>query len=55
LKPVLFLCAENDALFPDEHRDDGKKILDKNGVWNKLVIFKGVKHGFAVDYLTQLN
>jgi dienelactone hydrolase len=52
---VLFLCAEHDTLFPDEYRDDGKKILDKNGVWNKLVIFKGAEHGFAVYYLTQPN
>jgi dienelactone hydrolase len=47
-KPSLFLCAEHDHLFPTEHIEGGKKILDKQGVWNKFVIYKGTQHGFAV-------
>jgi dienelactone hydrolase len=47
-KPSLFLCAENDHLFPIEHIEGGKEILDKKGAWNKFVIYKGSQHGFAV-------
>lgn len=50
--PVLMVCVENDPLFPDDVREQGKASLELNGVEHDVRVFGDVPHGFAVvgDY-----
>jgi dienelactone hydrolase len=48
IRPSLFLCAELEFSLPDSDRDGGKEILEKRGIYNKFVIYRGAAHGFAV-------
>lgn len=50
--PTMMVCVENDALFPDDVREQGKASLELNGVDHEVKVFDGVPHGFAVvgDY-----
>ncbi|KAF2101605.1 dienelactone hydrolase family protein-like protein [Rhizodiscina lignyota] len=50
--PVCMVCVENDQLFPDETREEGKKLLEKTGIDHEVKVYPGVPHGFAVlgDY-----
>ncbi|KAJ8610533.1 hypothetical protein MRB53_038525 [Persea americana] len=46
--PVAMVCVENDALFPDHVRKQGKASLELNAVDHDVTVFKDVPHGFAV-------
>lgn len=50
--PVSMACVENDQLFPDEVREEGKAALEKSAVEHEIKVYSGVPHGFAVlgDY-----
>lgn len=50
--PISMACVENDGLFPDETREEGKTALEKSGVEHEIRVYSGVPHGFAVlgDY-----
>ena len=50
--PVAMACVQNDNLFPDEIREQGKAALELNAVDHDDRVFEGVPHGFAVvgDY-----
>lgn len=50
--PVYMACVENDQLFPDETRIEGKQFLEKEGIEHEIQLFPDVPHGFAVlgDY-----
>ena len=50
--PISMVCVENDQLFPDEVREEGKKTLAAGSVEHEVKVFGGVPHGFAVlgDY-----
>jgi dienelactone hydrolase len=48
VRPALFLCAEFEHVWADKDRDSGKEILQKRGIWNKVIIYPGAAHGFAV-------
>ncbi|KAF3903633.1 hypothetical protein AA313_de0205180 [Arthrobotrys entomopaga] len=45
VKPVSFVCVENDGLFPDEVREEGRKHLEENNVVHEMKVFDGVPHG----------
>lgn len=47
-KPVSMACVKDDALFPDEVRENGVKGLGERGVAHEVRVFEGVPHGFAV-------
>ncbi|KAI9725529.1 MAG: hypothetical protein M1828_003017 [Chrysothrix sp. TS-e1954] len=53
--PVAMACVQNDSLFPDEIREQGKASLELNAVDHNIQVFEGVPHGFAVlgDYADQ--
>jgi len=50
--PFLFLCAEEDQMFPLELQETAKKIMaekkEASGLESKFVFYPGTKHGFAV-------
>lgn len=46
--PTSMVCVENDQLFPDEVREEGRKSLKANGVEHEIEIYKDMPHGFAV-------
>ncbi|KAL9080973.1 MAG: hypothetical protein Q9157_000383 [Trypethelium eluteriae] len=50
--PISMACVENDQLFPDEVREEGKKALAAGVVEHEVKVYEGVPHGFAVlgDY-----
>lgn len=50
--PVCIVAVENDNLFPDNVRDEGKKALEAKKLEHEMKIYPGVPHGFAVygDY-----
>ncbi|KAI9710493.1 MAG: hypothetical protein M1820_002629 [Bogoriella megaspora] len=50
--PISMACVENDQLFPDEVREEGKKVLEAGTVDHEIQVYGGVPHGFAVfgDY-----
>ncbi len=50
--PVCIVAVENDNLFPDNVRDEGKKALESKKVEHEMKVYPGVPHGFAVygDY-----
>jgi len=47
-KPGLFLCAEEDPVFPKKASDEAEQILKRKDISAKFVHFPGTKHGFAV-------
>jgi len=47
-KPGLFCCAEIDSSFPQESRRQSEELLNKKGMPNKFVDYKGMNHGFAI-------
>jgi len=47
-KPGLFCCAEIDQTFTQDVRKQAEEILNKKGVPNKFVDYKGMIHGFAI-------
>lgn len=53
--PLGIVAVENDALFPDEVREEGVKTLKSSGVEVETWVYPGVPHGFAVlgDYEDQ--
>lgn len=50
--PIAMACVENDQLFPDNVREQGRAALELNNVTHDIKVFSGVPHGFAVlgDY-----
>lgn len=50
--PVAMACVENDSLFPDAIREQGRAALELSAVEHNIKVFDGVPHGFAVvgDY-----
>ncbi|KAI9782674.1 MAG: hypothetical protein M1816_001745 [Peltula sp. TS41687] len=46
--PISMVCVENDQLFPDEVREEGRKSLQANGVKHEIEVYKDMPHGFAV-------
>lgn len=50
--PTCVVAVENDQLFPDDVRDEGKKALEAKGLEFDLKVYPEVPHGFAVygDY-----
>jgi len=47
-KPGLFCCAEIDQTFTQDLRNQAEEILNKKGIPNKFVDYKGMIHGFAI-------
>lgn len=45
VRPVSFVCVEEDGLFPDETREAGKKYLEDNNIEHEMKVFSGVPHG----------
>lgn len=50
--PMCVVAVENDNLFPDDVREEGKKALEAKKVEHEVTVYPGVPHGFAVygDY-----
>ena len=50
--PIAMACCENDQLFPDTVREQGRATLELNNIEHDIKVFSGVPHGFAVlgDY-----
>ncbi|KAI9848446.1 MAG: hypothetical protein M1837_000241 [Sclerophora amabilis] len=50
--PVSMACVENDQVFSDEVREEGRKHLETNNVEHEIKVYPEVPHGFAVvgDY-----
>ena len=46
-RPILFLCAENDALFVPDLRQAFEKVLKGNGL-GQFIEYPGTTHGFVV-------
>ncbi|CAF1549910.1 unnamed protein product [Adineta ricciae] len=46
-RPILFLCAENDALFVPDLRQEFEKVLKGNGL-GQFNEYPGTTHGFVV-------
>lgn len=53
--PLGIVAVQNDALFPDEIREEGVKAIKAKGVEVESWVYPGVPHGFAVlgDYEDQ--
>lgn len=53
--PVCIVAVENDSLFPDDVREDGKKAMEAKKLESEVAVYPGVPHGFAVlgDYEDQ--
>jgi len=47
-KPGLFCCAEIDQTFTPDLRAKTEEVLNKKGLPNKFVDYKGMVHGFAI-------
>lgn len=45
---VCLVCVEDDPLFTDEIREEGKKQLESKGTTHDIKTYPGVPHGFAV-------
>jgi dienelactone hydrolase len=46
--PSLLLaeaCPENDQLFPDDIREQGRQYLETNGIEHEVKVYSGVPHG----------
>lgn len=41
----LMKCPENDPLFPDEVREEGKKFLESNMIEHSIRVYSNVPHG----------
>jgi dienelactone hydrolase len=50
--PLCIVAVENDNLFPDNVRDEGKTALEAKKLEHEMKVYPGVPHGFAVygDY-----
>ncbi|KAI9762572.1 MAG: hypothetical protein M4579_000375 [Chaenotheca gracillima] len=50
--PVTMACVENDQVFPDDIREEGRKHLETNNIEHEIKVYSDVPHGFAVvgDY-----
>jgi dienelactone hydrolase len=50
--PVSIVAVENDTLFPDDVREEGRKAMEAKKLDHELKIYPNVPHGFAVygDY-----
>lgn len=50
--PIAMACVQDDNLFPNDVREQGKAALKMNGVEHEVKVYEGVPHGFAVvgDY-----
>ena len=50
--PISMVCVENDPLFPDDVREEGKKVLGAGAVDHEVRVYESMPHGFAVvgDY-----
>ncbi|KAK3696648.1 hypothetical protein LTR37_017829 [Vermiconidia calcicola] len=50
--PVCIVAVENDNLFPDEEREQGRKAMEEAKLEHEMKVYSGVPHGFAVygDY-----
>jgi dienelactone hydrolase len=46
-RPILFLCAENDNLFPPDLRKEFENELKSNGL-GRFIDYPGTVHGFVV-------
>lgn len=46
--PIGMICVEDDPLFSNEVREEGKKVLEKDGIEHECIVYPGVPHGFAV-------
>ncbi|KAI9810390.1 MAG: hypothetical protein M1827_006276 [Pycnora praestabilis] len=43
--PITMACVENDQLFPDEIREEGRKYLNTNKIVHQIEIYNDVPHG----------
>ena len=43
--PVSLVCIENDQLFPDEIREEGRKIFATKQIEHEIQVYPGVPHG----------
>ena len=50
--PTCVVAVEQDSLFPDDVREEGKKAMQERGLEHEVKVYPGVPHGFAVlgDY-----
>ena len=50
--PVCIVAVQDDSLFPDEVREEGRKAMEAKGLEHEVKVYPGVPHGFAVlgDY-----
>lgn len=50
--PVSVVAVEDDSLFPDDVREEGRKAMQANGLDHEVKVYPQVPHGFAVlgDY-----
>ncbi|KAI9794149.1 MAG: hypothetical protein M1835_006739 [Candelina submexicana] len=46
--PVTMACVENDQLFPDDVREEGRKYLESKHIEHEINVYSNVPHGFAV-------
>ncbi|KAI9707349.1 MAG: hypothetical protein M1836_000309 [Candelina mexicana] len=46
--PVTMACVENDQLFPDDVREEGRKYLESKNIEHEINVYSNVPHGFAV-------
>ena len=50
--PTCVVAVENDTLFPDEIREEGRKAMEAKKLDHEFTVYPDVPHGFAVlgDY-----
>lgn len=50
--PMCVVAVEEDSLFPDEVREEGRKAMEERGLEHEVKVYSKVPHGFAVlgDY-----
>ena len=41
--------AENDQLFPDDIREEGKKSLEEKGIQHEVKVYPDVPHGMGLS------
>ncbi|KAI9818303.1 MAG: hypothetical protein M1832_004421 [Thelocarpon impressellum] len=46
--PISMVCIENDQLFPDDTREEGRRHLESAKTEHEIKVYSGVPHGFAV-------
>ncbi|KAI9724744.1 MAG: hypothetical protein M1812_000019 [Candelaria pacifica] len=46
--PITMACVENDQLFPDDVREEGRKVLESKNIEHEINVYSNVPHGFAV-------